>query len=53
MSVCDAYLFTVGGWLAGAGVEIDRFPRIADHHRRMGEDPVVRRVLAAEFAVAA
>ena len=45
-SVADPYLFTVAGWLAGDGVDIEAFPKVADHHRRMLADPAVQRVLA-------
>lgn len=45
-SVADAYLFTVASWLPSDGVDIARFPKVADHHRRMLADPVVQRVLA-------
>jgi glutathione S-transferase len=45
-SVADAYLFTIETWLENDDVDIVGFPRIADHHRRMGERPAVRRALA-------
>ena len=51
-SICDMYLFTLGRWLAGDGVEIGRFPKVADHSRRMAADPVVVKVLAAQQAPA-
>ncbi|ARU05630.1 glutathione S-transferase [Comamonas serinivorans] len=34
-SVADGYLFTMTGWLAGDGVDMAEFPRIAAHHARM------------------
>lgn len=49
-SVCDMYLFTLADWLRGDGVDITRFPKVADHQRRMLEDPVVIKVLAAQKA---
>jgi glutathione S-transferase len=49
-SICDPYLFTLAGWLKGDGVDIARFPKVQDHHRRMAEDPVVQRVLAQQGA---
>ena len=49
-SVCDAYLFTLSGWLAGDGVDIALFPKVADHSQRMCERPAVRKVLALEAA---
>jgi glutathione S-transferase len=44
-SVADGYLFTISGWLEGDGVDLARFPRIVEHHRRVGERPAVRRAL--------
>lgn len=44
-SICDPYLFTVAGWLAGDGVEISEFPAINAHYARMRERPAVREVL--------
>ena len=48
LSVCDLYLFTLAEWLEGDGVDINRFPKVADHYARMGADPVVARVLKAQ-----
>lgn len=47
-TICDPYLFTLAGWLEGDGVDIARFPKVADHHARMNDDARVRKVLAAE-----
>jgi glutathione S-transferase len=47
-SVLDPYLFTLAGWLKGDGVEISRFPRVAEHSARMAELANVKKVLAAE-----
>jgi glutathione S-transferase len=47
-SICDPYLFTLGGWLADDGVDIAQFPKVADHARRMAERPAVGKVLAEE-----
>jgi glutathione S-transferase len=44
-TVADPYLFTIGTWLAGDGVDIERFPRVAAHSRRVRELPAVQRVL--------
>jgi glutathione S-transferase len=49
-SVSDLYLFTVARWLEGDKVDVQRFPRVADHLRRMEEQPQVRKVLAAQRA---
>lgn len=45
-TVADMYLFTICRWLPGDEVDIQRFPKVADHHQRMHEDPVVQKVLA-------
>jgi glutathione S-transferase len=45
-SVCDAYLFTVAGWLDGDGVDIARFPKVQAQVARVGARPAVRKVLA-------
>lgn len=34
-SVADAYLFTIGQWLAGDGVDEQQFPRLLAHRERM------------------
>lgn len=45
-TVADPYLFTLTGWLPGDGVPVERFERVADHHRRMQAIPAVQRVMA-------
>jgi glutathione S-transferase len=47
-SVADGYLFTLGNWLEGDGVEVSRLPRILDHRARMAARPAVQRARAAE-----
>jgi len=47
-SVCDAYLFTLSQWLDGDGVDINKTPKIAEHFRRVGERPAVRKAVADE-----
>jgi len=49
-SVCDAYLFTLFGWLPGDGVDTGQFPALCEHSRRVAERPAVRKVLALEAA---
>ena len=51
-SFCDPYLFTIASWLEGDGLDIARWPKTADHFRRMSDDPAVQRVLAAHSAPA-
>lgn len=52
-TVADPYLFTLGRWLEGDGIDIARFPKVADHHRRMSERPAVVRTLEQELGKAA
>lgn len=49
-SVCDAYLFTLGGWLVRASVDICQFPKVAAHADRVTARPAVRKVLARQAA---
>lgn len=44
-TVADPYLFTMSSWLASDGVEMARFPRVAEHYKRMLEMPAVRKVI--------
>lgn len=46
MSTSDLYLFTIARWLEGDGVDVQRFPRVADHMQRLEALPAVRKVLA-------
>ena len=50
-TVSDMYLFTIAQWLEGDGVDVEKFPKVAEHQRRMAGDPVVSKVLAAQKAV--
>ena len=45
-SVCDAYLFTIDGWLEGDGVSFADFPTLAAHRDRVLARPATARVLA-------
>jgi glutathione S-transferase len=45
-STADPYLFTLGEWLAGDGVDESAFPRLLAHRQRMLERPAVRRARA-------
>jgi glutathione S-transferase len=49
-TISDPYLFTLAQWLQGDGVDLTRFPKVADHKRRMSERPAVRKALEEEFA---
>jgi len=50
-SVSDIYLFTLAQWLEADGVDPERFPKVADHRRRMSQHPVVSKVVASELAI--
>jgi glutathione S-transferase len=47
-SFADPYLYTLTRWLEGDGVDVARFPKVAEHFRRMAQDPAVQRVLAEQ-----
>ena len=49
-SICDPYLFTLGTWLEGDGVDIARFPRVAEHAARVAAMPAAQQVLALHRA---
>jgi len=49
-TVCDMYLFTLAQWLEADGVDLGRIPNVAEHRRRMGENALVARAIAAELA---
>jgi glutathione S-transferase len=50
-SIADPYLFTIASWLEGDGVDIARFPRVAEHRARMAERGSVKRAIEQEMAV--
>ena len=47
-TIADPYLFTLSQWLEGDGVDRTRFPKLAEHTRRIKERPAVQRALAGE-----
>jgi glutathione S-transferase len=47
-TVCDPYLFTIGTWLEGDGVDTSKLPRILDHRRRMLTRAAVQKAVSAE-----
>jgi glutathione S-transferase len=49
-STSDLYLYTIARWLEGDDVDVRRFPKVADHMRRMDAQPQVQKVLAAQQA---
>lgn len=44
-SVADIYLYVVASWLKADGVDINDFPRVAEHTRRMQARPSVQAAL--------
>jgi glutathione S-transferase len=44
-TICDPYLFTIGQWLEGDGVDPARFPKVKAHRERVA---AVRKVMAEE-----
>jgi len=46
----DMYLYTLSRWLEGDGVDVQRFPRVADHMRRMEAMPQVQKIVALHQA---
>lgn len=49
-TICDPYLFTLGQWLDGDGVDVKTMPKVLAHRKRMSERPAVLKVLAEEEA---
>jgi glutathione S-transferase len=47
-TICDAYLYTIAGWLEGDSVDVAKFPKVADHCGRMAERTAVKRALAEQ-----
>ena len=47
-TVCDGYLFTLTQWLGGDGVDLNKTPKIAEHFRRVGDRPAVRKAIEDE-----
>ena len=49
-SICDPYLFTIAKWLEADSVDINRFPKVANHRKRMAELPAAAKVLTVHAA---
>ena len=49
-TICGPYLFTVGQWLEGDGVDLAALPKVMAHRKRMQERPAVRKVMEVERA---
>lgn len=50
-TVADAYLFTVFGWLKGAGLDPDKWPALKRFHERVAARPAVQQARKAEGLV--
>ena len=44
-TTADPYLYVVTSWLPRDGIDMARFPKVADHFARMGERAAVKAVL--------
>ncbi|WP_028346956.1 glutathione S-transferase family protein [Bradyrhizobium murdochi] len=49
-TICDPYLYTIGLWLEGDGVDVATLPKVIAHRKRMSERPAVQKVMAEEKA---
>jgi len=47
-TICDPYLFTIGTWLEGDGVDTSKLPGVMRHRARMLARPAVQKAVAAE-----
>ena len=47
-TICDPYLFTLGSWIEGDGVDTGKMPRVMAHRRQMLARPAVQKAVAAE-----
>jgi len=47
-TICDPYLFTIGTWLEGDGVNMAKLPRVLDHRRRMLARSAVQKAVSVE-----
>ncbi|WP_321786172.1 glutathione binding-like protein [Paraburkholderia sp. J94] len=50
-SVADAYLVTVLNWAPYAGIDLARWPAVADYAKRMRARPAVARAIAEELEI--
>ena len=41
-TICDPYLFTIGSWIEGDGVDTTKQPRVMEHRKRMLARPAVK-----------
>ncbi|MDT4845136.1 Glutathione S-transferase GST-6.0 [compost metagenome] len=45
-SVADGYMYTIGSWLEGDGVDLTQFPKLTAYLARVAARPAVQRALA-------
>jgi glutathione S-transferase len=46
LSICDLYLYTIGSWLEGDGVDPRQFAKLTALSQRLREEPAARKALA-------
>jgi len=51
-TVADAYLYTVISWAPGVGIDLGKWPHLAEHRQRVADRPKVREALQNEKAAA-
>lgn len=51
-SVADAYLYTVFSWSPHVGIELSKFPHLAEYRQRIADRPSVKEALQNEKAAA-
>jgi glutathione S-transferase len=47
-TVADAYLFTILGWTGHVGIDLKKWPVLADYHSRIAQRPKVQQALREE-----
>jgi glutathione S-transferase len=47
-TVADAYLFVLLGWTKPTGIDLARWPNLAEFHKRVGARPKVQEAMQAE-----
>ena len=47
-TICDPYLFTIGTWLEGDGVDVAKLPKVMAHRAAMLARPAVQKAVAVE-----
>jgi len=47
-TICDPYLFTIGTWIEGDGVDTTKLPLVMENRKRMLTRPAVQKAVATE-----